>query len=130
VLPALIRRFHEATPTQTPTVTLWGSGSPRREFLHVDDLAAACVRLLAVHDDPTPVNIGTGEDLSIAELARLVADTVGYRGDIVWDTLRPDGTPRKLLDVAPMRAVGWEPRISLADGIRSMWEEFGGRRAP
>ena len=126
VLPALIRRFHEATVAGAPSVTLWGTGTPRREFLHVDDLATACVRLLEVYDDPTPINIGTGEDLTIAELARLIAETVGYRGDIVWDTSRPDGTPRKLLDVAPMRALGWEPAIDLADGIRATWEEYVG----
>jgi len=124
VLPALIRRFHEATFSGAPTVTLWGTGAPRREFLHVDDLATACIRLLETYDDAAPVNIGTGEDLTIAELAQLIAGTVGYQGEIVWDATRPDGTPRKLLDVAPMRALGWEPRISLADGIRSTWEGY------
>ena len=124
VLPALIRRFHEATVAGTPSVTLWGTGTPRREFLHVDDLATACVRLLEVYDDPTPINIGTGEDLTIAELARLIADTVGYRGEIAWDATRPDGTPRKLLDVAPMRALGWEPAIGVADGIRATWDGY------
>jgi len=124
VLPALIRRFHEATLAGAPTVTLWGSGSPRREFLHVDDLAAACVRLLEVYDDATPINIGTGDDLTIAELAHLIAETVGHEGEIVWDATRPDGTPRKLLDVAPMRALGWEPRITLADGVRATLREY------
>ena len=124
VLPALIRRFHEAAVAGAPSVTLWGTGTPRREFLHVDDLATACVRLLEVYDDPTPINIGTGEDLAIAELAHLIAETVDYQGDIVWDTSRPDGTPRKLLDVAPMRALGWEPAIGLADGIRATWEDY------
>jgi GDP-L-fucose synthase len=124
VLPALIRRFHEATVDGTAQVTLWGTGTPRREFLHVDDLASACVRLLEVYDDPAPINIGTGQDLTIAALARLIADTVGYEGDITWDASRPDGTPRKLLDVAPMRALGWEPAITLADGIRATWEEY------
>jgi GDP-L-fucose synthase len=124
VLPALIRRFHEATLSAAPTVTLWGSGSPRREFLHVDDLATACVRLLETYDDATPINIGTGEDLTIAELAHLIAATVGYPGEILWDANRPDGTPRKLLDVAPMRALGWGPRVTLADGIRSTWEGY------
>jgi GDP-L-fucose synthase len=124
VLPALIRRFDEAVRAGTGTVTLWGSGTPRREFLHVDDLAAACLRLLEVYDDPTPINIGCGEDLTIAALAQLVADTVGFTGGITWDTTRPDGTPRKLLDVAPMRALGWEPRVDLANGIRSTWEQL------
>ena len=124
VLPALIRRFHEATATGAPSVTLWGTGTPRREFLHVDDLAAACVRLLEVYDDPTPINIGAGEDLTIAELATIVAETVGYPGDIMWDTSRPDGTPRKLLDVDPMRALRWEPTIGLRDGIRTTWVEY------
>jgi GDP-L-fucose synthase len=124
VLPALIRRFHEATLDGAPSVTLWGTGTPRREFLHVDDLATACLRLLETYDDPTPINIGTGEDLTISELAHLIATTVGYEGDIRWDATRPDGTPRKLLDVSPMRGHGWEPRIELADGIRTTWEEF------
>ncbi len=124
VLPALIRRFHEATVDGAAQVTLWGTGTPRREFLHVDDLASACVRLLEVYGDPAPINIGTGQDLTIAALARLIADTVGYQGDIAWDTSRPDGTPRKLLDVTPMRALGWEPATTLADGIRATWEEY------
>ena len=124
VLPALIRRFHEAAVAGAPSVTLWGTGTPRREFLHVDDLAAACVRLLEVYDDPSPINIGTGEDLTIAALAAIVAGTVGYEGEIVWDTSRPDGTPRKLLDVTPMRALGWEPAIGLAEGIRATWEGY------
>lgn len=124
VLPALIRRFHEARVAGMPSVTLWGTGTPRREFLHVDDLAGACVRLLETYDEPTPINIGTGQDLTIAELAKLVADTVGLAGDVLWDTTRPDGTPRKLLDVAPMRALGWEPAIGLADGIRRTWDEY------
>jgi GDP-L-fucose synthase len=124
VLPALIRRFHEATVSGAPTVTLWGTGAPRREFLHVDDLAAACVRLLETYDNTTPINIGTGEDLTIAELAHLVAGTVGYQGEILWDATRPDGTPRKLLDVAPVRALGWEPRITLEDGFRATWREY------
>ena len=117
VLPALIRRFHEATAGDVPSVTLWGTGTPRREFLHVDDAASAFVHLLEWHDGPEPVNVGTGEDLTIADLARLVASVVGYGGDIVWDSARPDGTPRKLLDVAPLRASGWEPAIGLREGV-------------
>ena len=121
VLPALIRRFDEAVQTGSTTVTLWGTGTPRREFLHVDDAASALVHLLERHDGPEPVNVGTGEDLPIAELAALVAETVGFDGTIAWDTSRPDGTPRKLLDVSPLRTSGWRPTIGLADGIRSTW---------
>jgi GDP-L-fucose synthase len=124
VLPALIRRFDEATVAGAPTVTLWGSGTPRREFLHVDDAAAALIHLLERHDGPEPVNVGTGEDLTIAELAHLVARTVGYQGEIQWDTTRPDGTPRKLLDVGPLRDSGWAPTISLEDGIRETWQWY------
>ena len=124
VLPALIRRFHEAAVAGAPSVTLWGTGTPRREFLHVDDLATACVRLLENYDDPTPINIGTGEDLTIAQLAQFVTDTVGYSGDIVWDKSRPDGTPRKLLDVAPMRDQGWKPTIDLREGIAATHRWF------
>ncbi|MFJ3185111.1 GDP-L-fucose synthase family protein [Streptomyces halstedii] len=117
VLPALIRRFHEAARDRAPEVTLWGSGSPRREFLHVDDLASACVRLLEAYDDAEPVNIGCGEDLTIRELAEAVREVTGYQGHIVWDTSKPDGTPRKLLDVSRLTALGFRPRIPLRDGI-------------
>jgi GDP-L-fucose synthase len=117
VLPALIRRFHEARETGTPSVTVWGSGNPRREFLHVDDLARACLFLLENYDDPDPINVGTGTDLSIAELARLVAETVGYDGGIEFDASKPDGTPRKLLDVSRLHALGWTARIELATGL-------------
>jgi GDP-L-fucose synthase len=121
VLPALIRRFHEAKEASAPSVTVWGSGTPRREFLHVDDLARACLFLLENYDEPDPINVGTGTDLSIAELARLVADTVGYRGEIVFDPAKPDGTPRKLLDVSRINALGWTARIDLADGLASTY---------
>jgi GDP-L-fucose synthase len=124
VLPALIRRFDEATRADAPTVTLWGTGTPRREFLHVDDAASALIHLLEHYDGPEPVNVGTGEDLTIAELAILVAGIVGYRGDIDWDTTRPDGTPRKLLDIGPLRDSGWRPSITLPEGIRSTWEWY------
>jgi GDP-L-fucose synthase len=117
VLPALIRRFHEAKRTGAPEVTLWGTGTPRREFLHVDDLARACLHLLRHHDGPEPVNIGTGEDLPISELATLVAEVVGFEGRIAWDRTKPDGTPRKLLDVTPIREMGWAPSIGLREGI-------------
>ncbi|CAM5250784.1 GDP-L-fucose synthase family protein [Streptomyces griseus] len=117
VLPALIRRFHEARRDGAPEVTLWGSGSPRREFLHVDDLAAACVRLLEAYDGDEPVNIGCSEDLTIRELAETVRDVTGYQGRIGWDTSKPDGTPRKLLDVTRLSSLGFKPQIPLRDGI-------------
>jgi GDP-L-fucose synthase len=121
VLPAMIRRFHEAKERGDASVTLWGSGSPKREFLHVDDLADACLFLMNTYDDPALVNIGTGEDCSIKELAETIRTVVGYKGDIVWDTTKPDGTPRKLLDVSKLHALGWKHRISLEDGIRSTY---------
>ncbi|MFB7230322.1 GDP-L-fucose synthase family protein [Streptomyces fimicarius] len=117
VLPALIRRFHEARRDGAPEVTLWGSGSPRREFLHVDDLAAACVRLLEAYDGDEPVNIGCGEDLTIRELAETVREVTGYQGGIGWDTSKPDGTPRKLLDVTRLSSLGFKPQIPLRDGV-------------
>jgi GDP-L-fucose synthase len=124
VLPALIHRFHEATVAGRPNVTLWGSGAPRREFLHVDDLARACVHLLERYDDPQPINVGVGEDVTIAELAKLVADVVGYEGEVQWDLSKPDGTPRKLLDVSRIEALGWRPSINLVDGIRETYIWF------
>lgn len=117
VLPALIRRFHEARQGDAPAVTLWGSGSPRREFLHVDDLAAACVLLLERYDGDAPVNVGSGEDLTIHELASTVADVTSYQGRIEWDTAKPDGTPRKLLDVSRLSSLGFKQQIPLRDGI-------------
>lgn len=119
VLPALARRFHEAVRDGAEEVVVWGTGTPRREFIHADDLAAACLHLLDHYDDPSPVNIGVGEELTIADLAALVAGAAGFTGRITWDTSRPDGTPRKLLDVSRLRATGWKPRIELADGVRS-----------
>jgi GDP-L-fucose synthase len=121
VLPAMIRRFHEAKLAGAPTVTAWGTGRPRREFLHVDDLAAACLTLLEHYDDPMPVNVGVGADVSIAELARIVASVVGWDGELVWDNGKPDGTPRKLLDVTRIGALGWKADIDLVDGIRSTY---------
>src|SRR3712207_1948856 len=117
VLPGLVRRFPEAAQTGAPSVTVWGTGTPRREFLHVDDPARACIHLLEHYDEPEPINVGVGEDLPIRELAEMVADVVGYRGELHFDSSKPDGTPRKLLDVSRIRAIGWEPRIGLRDGI-------------
>lgn len=119
VLPALLRRFVEAKERGVLSVTLWGTGTARREFLHVDDLAEACCFLMESYDGEELVNIGTGEDLSIRELAELIRRTVGYEGEIRWDAFRPDGTPRKLLDVSRIHALGWRHRISLGEGLRS-----------
>ncbi len=124
VLPAMIRRFHEAHRDGVGEVVCWGSGRPRREFLHVDDFADACHFLLDAYDDESPINVGVGGDLTIAELAALVADIIGYRGEIRWDTDRPDGTPQKLLDTRRMSLLGWEPKTSLATGIRTTYEWF------
>jgi GDP-L-fucose synthase len=124
VLPALIRKFHEAKVAGASSVTVWGTGTPRREFLHVGDLAAACVHLLDVYDDPAPINVGTGEDVTIGELASLVAATVGFSGEIVYDTSRPDGTPRKVLDTSRIAATGWKPRIGLAEGLASTYRWY------
>jgi GDP-L-fucose synthase len=124
VLPAMLRRFHEAKEDGRPEVVLWGTGSPRREFLHVDDLARACLHLLEHFDGPEPLNVGTGQDLSILELAALVADVVGYQGELRWDSTMPDGTPRKLLDVSRIRALGWEPEIELRTGLMSTYDGY------
>ncbi|MCC3292054.1 GDP-L-fucose synthase [Arthrobacter sp. zg-Y1110] len=118
VLPALIRRYDEAAQQGLSTVTNWGTGSPRREFLHVDDMAAACLHLLENYDGPQQVNVGTGSDITIKELAELVAEAVGYNGSVEWDTSQPDGTPQKLLDVSKLTATGWTARIPFEDGIR------------
>jgi GDP-L-fucose synthase len=119
VLPAFIRRFVEAAEKGASVETLWGTGSPKREFLHVDDLAQAVLHLGSNYDSPEHINIGTGEDLSIKELAELVADLAGFKGDIAWDSSKPDGTPRKVLDVSKAKALGWAPKISLRDGVAS-----------
>lgn len=118
VLPALIRRFETARLSSTPSVTNWGTGSPLREFLYVDDLAEASLFLMENYDGADQVNVGVGEDLSIKELAELVAEEVGYQGEILWDTTKPDGTPRKLLDVSKIQAMGWKAKTSLREGIR------------
>lgn len=125
VLPALIRKFHEAKRQQLPEVVLWGSGTPQREFLHVDDLADACFYLMQTYNQAGLVNIGVGQDLSIKDLALLVRDIVGYQGDIVHDLSKPDGTPRKLMDVAKLKAAGWQAKIGLEEGIRQVYAQLG-----
>jgi len=124
VLPALLRKFHEAKLAGAESVEVWGSGRPRREFLHVDDLADACLFLMQHHDSEQLINVGWGEDVSIAELAALIGQVVGFGGALRFDPAKPDGTPRKLLDTARLRALGWKPRIRLEDGIRSTYEWF------
>ena len=124
VLPALVRRFHDAKVNQLPAVTVWGTGTPRREFLHADDLAEACALLLEQYNSDQPINVGVGKDISIRELAELIRDVVGFRGDLVWDPSQPDGTPRKLLDVSRINALGWHARIGLREGITRTYEWF------
>jgi GDP-L-fucose synthase len=124
VLPALLRKFHEAVATGAPSVALWGTGQPRREFLHVDDLADACYYLMQHYDEPGLVNIGTGEDISILELARMIGRITGYTGEIRHDLSKPDGTPRKLMDVGKLHGFGWKAKIGLEEGIRSVYEKF------
>ena len=129
VLPALIRKAHEAKAANAPEMTIWGSGMPRREFLHVDDCADALVHLMKTYSGEQHVNVGTGEDISIADLTRLVARTVGFSGSIVTDTSKPDGTPRKLLDVSKLKLLGWSPQIGLADGVSVTYRWFLENRA-
>jgi len=124
VLPAMIRKYHDAKTNGLATVELWGTGTPRREFLHVDDLAAACVTILERYDAPAPINVGTGQDLTIRELAEAVAAAVGYQGRTTWDTSKPDGTPRKLLDVSRILNLGWSPTIPLDAGIKATYTWF------
>lgn len=129
VLPAFIRRFHEASISGASSVTVWGTGSPRREFLHVDDLAQACLMLLQSYDSHETINVGWGEDLPIKELAEAVADVVGFEGMIEWDTSKPDGMPRKLLDTSRINDLGWRPQISLRDGLASTYEWYLANKA-
>jgi GDP-L-fucose synthase len=129
VLPALIRRFHEAKHSGVAP-TLWGSGTPRREFLHVDDCAEACLVLMDRYSGEDIVNVGAGKDIPIAELATLVADVVGYRGEIRWDRTKPDGTPRKIMDSSNMRQLGWQPRIALKQGLQTTYEWYQSQGLP
>ncbi|HNK69936.1 MAG TPA: GDP-L-fucose synthase [Flavobacteriales bacterium] len=124
VLPALIRKFHTAKVTNAPSVEVWGTGSPMREFLHVDDLADACYFLMKNYDEELFVNIGTGEDLTIKALAEMIKEIVGYSGELKWNTEKPDGTPRKLMDVSRLHKLGWKHRIGLREGITAVYEEF------
>jgi GDP-L-fucose synthase len=124
VLAALIRKAHEAKMRNQRKLIVWGTGKPRREFLHVDDLASACLLLLEKYDSPEIINVGYGEDISIRELAELICDVVGFDGELGWDTSKPDGTPRKLLDVSKLSALGWKPAISLREGIARTYQWF------
>jgi len=123
VLPALLRKFHEAKQSRSEEVTVWGSGKPRREFLHADDMAAACFFLMENYSEPGLINIGVGKDISIAELANTIKNITGFTGKIVWDSTKPDGTPQKLLDVTKLTELGWKPQIELVSGIRSVYEQ-------
>jgi GDP-L-fucose synthase len=124
VLPALIRRYDEAVRTGTSLVTNWGSGSPRREFMHADDMADACLYLLENYDGPSQVNVGTGTDVTIREIAQTIGEVVGFAGETAWDTSKPDGTPQKLLDVSMLRDLGWSAQISLDEGLRRTVEWY------
>jgi GDP-L-fucose synthase len=124
VLAALLRKAHEAKTAGARELTVWGSGKPRREFLHVDDLASACLFLLQKYDSPEIINVGCGEDISIRELAELICGVVGFDGELAWDTTKPDGTPRKLLDTTKLNNLGWRPAIPLRDGIARTYDWF------
>jgi len=124
VLPAMIRKFHEAKEKDASEMTLWGTGSPMREFLHADDLAEACLFLMENYNESELVNIGTGEDVTIKNLAALVKQVIGFQGEIVWDTAKPDGTPRKLMDVSKFHGLGWHHKIALEDGIKLAYQDF------
>lgn len=124
VLPALIRKFHEAKIKDAKTVPIWGTGKPKREFLYADDLADACVFLMKNYNDKNLINIGVGEDITIIDLAKLIKDTVGFKGELIFDDTKPDGTPRKLMDVSKIHALGWKAKTSLTDGIRLAYQDF------
>ena len=129
VLPALLRKAHDAKTRNENKLIVWGTGKPRREFLHVDDLASACLLLLEKYDSPEIVNIGCGEDITVRELAELICDVVGFNGELVWDATKPDGTPRKLLDITKIRALSWQPTIPLRQGIAQTYDWFLANRA-
>ncbi len=129
VLPALLRKFHDAAAAGAPEVTVWGTGSPRREFLHVDDLAAAAVFLMLNYESPEILNVGTGEDLTIRELAEMIARVTGFQGRLIFDDSKPDGTPRKVLDVSRIHALGWKARIALESGIAETYQWYLGHQA-
>ncbi len=124
VLPALIRKFHEAKQNNEPNVTIWGSGSPMREFLFADDLADACYYLMQNYNEPNLINVGTGEDLTIKDLALLIKDIIGFKGELVFDSSKPDGTPRKLMDVSKLHSKGWKHKIELNEGIKLAYQDF------
>ena len=124
VLPALIRRFHEAKQAGKEEVIVWGTGEPKREFLHVDDLADACIYLMKNYNDSEIINIGTGQDVSLKELANIIKEIIGYQGEIKWDKSKPDGTPRKLLDITRLYNLGWQHKISLAEGIKDTYNWY------
>ncbi len=124
VIPGLLRRFHQARALRLPSVRVWGSGQPRREFLHVDDLADACLFTMRKYDEAMPLNVGCGEDLTIAELVETIREVVGYRGDVQWDLSKPDGTPRKVLDVGRLQALGWKAKIKLRAGLESTYDWY------
>jgi len=124
VLPTFIRKFHEAKINQSPEVVVWGTGTPRREFLHADDLADACIFLMKTYNEAGLINIGTGEDLTITELAQLISEVVGYQGKILYDHSKPDGTPRKLMDVSKLSRLGWQYKITLREGLERVYKEY------
>jgi GDP-L-fucose synthase len=133
VIPGLLRRFHEAKQSASPEVLIWGTGAPMREFLYVDDMAEACLHIMELDNETyarntqpmlSHINIGTGEDLAIRDLAKAIGDVVGYRGRIVFDTSKPDGTPRKLMDVRRMKSLGWRPKVGLRDGLALAYADF------
>jgi GDP-L-fucose synthase len=128
VLPSLVRKFHEAKINNTPEVTIWGTGLPKREFLHADDLADACVYLMNTYSEEGLVNIGTGEDIAISDLALMIKEVVGYKGNVVYDQSKPDGTPRKLMDVSKLTSLGWKFTIPLRQGLEMVYQEYQSRQ--